>query len=262
MVRLLGLVACLAAAFGVFYLDASSPAPAPLNAPARAFSATRAIQDIKVIAAVPHPMGSPANAAVRDYLVARMAALGLSPRVQQARSVSAPPKTDIIFGGRGENVIGVLPGRDRELPAVVLMAHYDSVPASPGAADDAAGVSSALEIARALQVRGGPARDVMLVITDGEEAGMLGAKAFFSDHTLAAHAGVVLNMEARGNGGRTSMFQTSPNNGNAVALYGRSAVGPGANSLAAFIYKILPNDTDLTVSLAKGVPGMLFAFIG
>ena len=44
------------------------------------------------------------------------------------------------------------------------MAHYDSVPGSPGAADAAAGVAAALEIVRALKVQGQPARAVILLV--------------------------------------------------------------------------------------------------
>ena len=50
-------------------------------------------------------------------------------------------------------LVGVLPGQDRSLPPILLMAHYDSVPASPGAADDAAGVAAILESVRAIRAR-------------------------------------------------------------------------------------------------------------
>nr|QQZ51290.1 hypothetical protein JKL49_09545 [Phenylobacterium glaciei] len=36
-----------------------------------------------------------------------------------------------MIGGVVENLIGVLPGKDRKAPALALMAHYDSVPGSP-----------------------------------------------------------------------------------------------------------------------------------
>ncbi|MFX9054231.1 M20/M25/M40 family metallo-hydrolase, partial [Acinetobacter baumannii] len=79
-----------------------------------------------------------------------------------------------------ENIIGVLQGTDPSLPAIALMAHSDSVPGSPGAADDAAGVSAVLEVVRALKAAGPHRRDVVVIITDGEEAGLLGARAFFA----------------------------------------------------------------------------------
>ena len=123
-----------------------------------------------------------------------------------------------FLGAHVDNVIGVLPGRDPRLPALALMAHHDSVPGSPGAADDITGVADALEITRAIKARGRPERDVMLVFTDGEEADLIGATAFFADDQAAKHVGFVINLEARGGGGRATMFETGPGNGAAIDL--------------------------------------------
>ena len=87
--RRIGLLAALIAGFVIFYLGSTTPRPAPANAPAEAFSATRAFADIRAMGSVPHPLGSPANAKVRDDLVARMQALGLSPQIQRAPAVEA-----------------------------------------------------------------------------------------------------------------------------------------------------------------------------
>ena len=54
-------------------------------------------------------------------------------------------------------------------PSIVISA------GSPGASDDAAGVAAALEIVRAIQAGGQPLRDIIVLITDGEEAGLRGA---------------------------------------------------------------------------------------
>jgi len=263
MGRFLGFTACALVAFILFYASARTPWQASASAPATEFSARRAMVDVAAMAPVPHPVGSAAHAAVRDYLVTRMTALGLSPQVQRAHSQRMAGKaSNLVLGGDVENVIGVLPGRSRTAPALVLMAHYDSVQGSPGAADDIAGVATALEIVRAIKAQGVPARDVMLVMTDGEEAGLLGANAFFGQSPLAAHAGFVINLESRGGGGRAIMFQTGPDNGAVIDLYRRTAVTPESNSLSVFIYKLLPNDTDFSVSLEKGLPGLNYAFIG
>jgi Peptidase family M28 len=264
MSKLRMLFICLAAGFLVFYADVRSPAPVPASAPADQFAAGRALGDIAVMAQVPHPIGSPANARVRDYLIQRMGDVGLTPIVQrdEGRIVESVRGQTYMAGGEVENLIGVLPGRDRSAPALALMAHYDSVPGSPGAADDLTGVASELEILRAIKAGGVPARDVMLVFTDGEEAGLLGASAFFADHPLASHVGFVMNLESRGGGGRATMFETGANNGGAIDLYRRTAVRPTANSLSVFLYKHLPNDTDYTIAKAKGVAGLNFAFIG
>ncbi len=255
------LVILMTAAFFLARSELTPPSPAPVNAAAAAFSADRAMADDRVIARTPHPMGSPANAAVRDYLLMRMAALGLSPQVQKTSSFHQ--RDAAIVGGRVENLIGVLPGRDKELPALALMAHYDSVPASPGAADDAASVITALEVVRAIEADGRqPLRDVMVILTDGEEAGLLGAHGFFEQDPRARHVGFVINMEARGGGGRVQMFQTGDQNGGAIDMFRRDTPRPQATSLAGFIYQHMPNDTDFTVTRSAGIPGLNYAFIG
>jgi hypothetical protein len=215
--------------------------------------------------AEPRPIESLRHGVVRDYLVDRMRKLGLEVRVQKGQAVEERTYNGQT-GAEGayvENLIGVLPGQDRAAKSLALMAHYDSVPGSPGAADDAAGTASGLEIMRALIATGRkPARDVDLILTDGEEAGLIGARAFFADDPLAKQIGAVLNMEARGSGGRTFMFETAKDNGEMVDLFRRTAVNPTANSLAVFIYEHMPNDTDFTISKHLGIQGLNFAFIG
>ncbi|MDB5472333.1 MAG: peptidase [Caulobacter sp.] len=240
-----------------------TPKAAPASAPAGAFSAERALRDIAVIAREPHPIASPANARVRDYLLGRMTQLGLSPTVQETDALSSSPDyPQWLAGARVQNLIGVLPGRDRKAPALVLMSHYDSVPGSPGAADDATGVAATLEVIRALKVRGTPARDVIVLITDGEEWGLSGAEAFFGQHPLARRAGLIVNMEARGGGGRANMFETGANNGELIARYRKGAKGPISSALAVFLYEKMPNDTDFSVPKRLGLTGLNFAFIG
>jgi hypothetical protein len=233
------------------HLAARTPAPSPVDAPPPAFSAGRAMDDVRAIARRPHPSGSAENRRVRDYLVARLRSLGLEVRLQD--SAAERPIS---------NIVAVLPGTDRTLPAVTLMAHYDSVADSPGAADDAAGVAAALEIARAIGVGGRPRRDLLVLLTDGEEAGLLGARAFFRSDPLARRVGVVLNMEARGGGGRAFMFETSAANGRLVGLYGRAAERPSSTSLAVYLYDLMPNGTDFTIPKRAGIAGLNWAFIG
>ena len=258
--RPLALLAALIAGFVLFDLHNATPAAVPATAPASEFSAERAMVDVRAMATVPHAVGTPANDKVRDYLVARMGAMGLSPQVQRGAGFGAGGSQ--VYGGTVDNVIGVLPGRDRSAPALALMAHYDSAVGSPGAADDAAGVASALEMVRAIQTQGQPLRDVVVLITDGEEAGLLGARVFFDAHPLAAHIGYVINMETRGGGGRTTMFETGAGNGADIALYRRTAHQPESNALTVFVYKNMPNDTDFTVAQQHGKPGLNYAFIG
>ncbi|MFM8375362.1 MAG: M20/M25/M40 family metallo-hydrolase, partial [Phenylobacterium sp.] len=264
MNRLAAFCLALVAALGVALAANQPPAPQPATAAPELFSAGRALTDVAVIAREPHPIGSAANARARDYILARMTALDLSPALQPDFSLRRITRIQqpVFLGGRVENIVGVLPGRDRTAPALAIMAHYDSVPGSPGAADDAAGVAAALEVARILKARGAPARDVIFIITDGEEAGLLGADSFFARHPLAGRVGFLVNMEARGGGGLVQMFQTGARNQGTIDVLKANASRPSSSSLSVLLYSAMPNDTDFTVSRAARVDGLNFAFIG
>jgi hypothetical protein len=262
--RLLALAAALIAATLIAWFSDKTPEPRGAEAPADAFSAARAMADVRAIGSVPHPIGSAANEAARDYLLKRMTDLGLEPQVHRDASFMSRERGGVLYigGGSVENIVGVLPGHDRARPAVALMAHYDSVPGSPGAADDAAGVASILETVRAIKARGVPARDVIVLLTDGEEAGLLGAQAFFQRDPLAKRVGFLINTEARGGGGRAQMFQTGAASGGAIAILKQNGLNPQASSLTGYIYERMPNDTDFTVSRKAGVDGLNYAFVG
>jgi len=263
MGRLVALIVALIVGGAIAWASLRPPPPAPAAAPPGAFSAERAMVDDRAIAPAAHPIGSEANHKVRDYLVGRMTELGLSPQVRPGVAAYASPRAKGVFlGGEVQDILGVLPGRDRSQPAVALMAHYDSVPDSSGAADDGAGVVSALEIIRALKTKGVPARDVMVLFTDGEEAGLLGADAFFNRDPAARHIGFLINMEARGDAGRVQMFQTGPGNGATIAMMRKAAPRPQSSSLTVFIYQHMPNDTDFTISRKAGIAGLNYAFSG
>lgn len=261
MGRSIALLLALVAGVLIAWSQLRLPAPKGADAPVHAFSAARAMADVRRVAATPHPTGSAANHAVRDRLLVRMTELGLSPRLRRD-DVLAPPRPNLLYGGSVESLIGVLPGADPAQPALAIMAHYDSVPGAPGAADDGAGVAAALEVMRALKAQGVPARDVALVITDGEEMGLLGARGFFAGDPLAKRLGFVLNLEARGSGGRVQMFQTGRDNGGAIALFRSTAKRPSAGSLFGEVYARLPNDTDFTLARAAGLSGFNYAFVG
>jgi hypothetical protein len=250
-------------------LATTPPSPRGTQIPATEFSAARAMSDLREIAKAPHPTGTRENARVRAILVAKLRAMGLQVRETQgtmdAKSAKrlanwthytgpTPPLT---------NIIAVLPGHDPKLPAILLMAHHDTVAGSPGAADDGAGVVSIFETLRALKASGQPLRrDVIALITDGEELGLSGATSFFASDPLRTRVGPIVNMETRGGGGRASMFETGDNNDTAIRLLAGAVRHPVGTSLSVFVYKKLPNSTDLTPAKAAGHFGYNYAFIG
>lgn len=264
----LGTLVALLAAVVLAIMATTPPMPQGPQTPPSEFAVARAMPDVVAIAREPHITGTPENARVREYIAARMQALGMEVSTSSGTVGERGTAKRNRWTGRSDppptltNVIGVLPGRNRSLPAVLLMSHHDTVCGSPGAADDTAGIAVSLEVARAIKAGGGAERDLVVLVTDAEELGLEGAKQFFAEHPLRSRVGAVINMEARGGGGRTTLFQTSSDNGNAVALFADVARRPGGSSLAAYIYSVLPNDTDLTPVLAGSYTAYNFAFIG
>jgi hypothetical protein len=254
----LTLLSLWALVFGLTLLRVAPPRPVPADAPLDVFSAGRAVLLLQGLLkeGVPHPVGSFANARVRDRILVDWRAAGYRPEVQEGFACDR-------FGvcGKVENVVARLLGRSPG-KAVLLMAHYDSVAAGPGASDDGVGAAAVLEVARALKAGPPLSRTVIFLIDDGEEAGLLGAAAFWAESPWRKDVGAIVNLEARGTSGPSLMFETSGENGwLATALAGHVS-RPITSSVFSTIYDQLPNDTDLTIFKEDRVPGLNFAFIG
>lgn len=235
---------------------AAGPEPRGPATPAAAFSSARAMTVLqKVIAPErPHPIGSEANRATRARIETHLRSLGYDVQLQRRFACNASASCGMV-----ENVIARAPGSRRE-DAVLVVAHYDSVAASPGASDDAMGVATLLEVARA--VRDERFRNpVTFLIDDGEEAGLLGAEAFVADATLAREIGVVVNVENRGTWGASNLFETSRGNRWLIRHLAPAIAQPQASSLFYEIYNLLPNDTDVTVFKRAGKAAVNFAAI-
>lgn len=233
----------------------AAPAPRSTDAPDDAFSAERAQAHVEALAGEPHPIGSQANRAALEYLQGALAELDVETEVQRTTGASQR------YGAAGPvaNLVGRLPGQ-QDTGAVLLMAHYDSAPSSPGAADDAAGVAALLETVRALQASGPRSNDVVVLFTDGEEAGLLGAEAFAAQHPWMDDVAFAVNFEARGARGPSTLIETHRGNAGTVRAFAPVLPRPHAHSLNAEIYRQLPNDTDFTVLRDAGVPGLNYAF--
>lgn len=251
----------LAALLGFVSIDQERPpAAVSANAPATEFSSGRAMKYLEVISRKPHPIGSAEHDVVRDYLTRELTNLGLQPEVQRATVTSGRQRTGSFLAGTVQNVVARMPGKASS-KAILLVGHYDSVHTSHGASDDGVAVTAVLETVRALKA-GDPLKDDLIVLfTDGEETGLLGATAFVDEHAWAKDVGLVLNFEARGNTGPSMMFETSDRNGWLIREFAKAAPRPVANSFSVDIYKRLPNKTDLTVFKGAGRPGFNFAFI-
>ncbi len=255
------------AVVGAATLAAQRPPPVlPTDAPADAFSAARAMRHVEAIAREPHPLGSAAEEPVRASIMDELKAMGFEPEIQRPRDAAALPEPGVVFDPWRRKVINIVARWRGTGPAgkkaLLLSAHYDSVDRGPGAGDDASGVAAILESLRALKVGPAPERDVIILINDGEEAGLLGAGVFAAEHPWAKDVGVVLNFDARGNSGASFMFETSDGNGWLIEQMARALPHPMATSLTMEVYRRMPNDTDLTVYKQAGMAGWNFAFVG
>jgi len=245
------------------------PAVIPAGAPSTEFSAARALEHLKVIAQKPHPTGSAENTVVRDYLAGQLKSLGLNPQIQTATVARYEPRwrAGIASAATANNLVVRLLGTRATLAgragrAVMLAAHYDSVATGPGASDDGSGVATLLETARALKAGPPLSNDVIFLFTDGEELGLLGAKAFVQEHPWAKDVAVALNFEARGACGPVYMFETSARNGWLISQLAQAAPDPVTSSLMYDFYQRLPNDTDFSVFKRAGMAGLNFAYVG
>lgn len=113
----------------------------------------------------------------RTYLIKSLKQLGWKPERQ-------------TFAG-GVNILAQRQGTDPKAGSILVAAHYDTVPTSPGADDNASGVAVVLEIARLLGSRP-TLRTLQLAFFDREELGLLGSRAFVAKAKLTNLQGVIV----------------------------------------------------------------------
>ncbi|HET7606782.1 MAG TPA: M28 family peptidase [Sphingomicrobium sp.] len=206
----------------------------------------------------PHPADTAADDAVRSRLLATMRRIGLDPVVRDQFACNELYKERGVSCARVRNVIAISGPRTGK--ALLLNAHYDSVPVGPGAGDDGIGVATLLEVGAILANRP-PRRPVILLFNEGEELGLIGARAFLAD-PLSRTVDSLVNLEARGVRGPVNMFETSRPNAAAVALFADAAKHPSANSLSTDVYRLMPNYTDVNSFSERGWLTLNLAPIG
>ena len=234
---------------------------ASINAPDTEFSAQRALVPLQEIAKAPHYHGTKEHTRVGHFIISELEKLGLETQLQEAFILSNNNKRLV----RPKNIVARLKGTGKG-KSLVLLSHYDSalVP-SFGSSDAGSGVATILESLRAYNARGEkPINDIIVVFTDAEEIGLVGASLFVEKHPWAKNVGLVLNFEARGSGGPSNMIvETNGGNTNLIKAFAAADVCyPVASSLMYSVYKMLPNDTDSTIFREDGdIESMFFAFI-
>ncbi len=211
------------------------------------------------VASEPHPMGSAEIVEVRRYIVDELTNLGLDAELQ---TVEAPD----FFGQPGGtvdvvNVMARIPGTEPS-KALLLMAHFDSVPTTPGANDNAVAVGVLLEVGRILTEGSAIANDVILLFTDGEEPfGRFGSSAFVADHPWMDDVGFVVNLEAAGGSGPSTVAEVSGPGRWVIEGYA-GASNPVAYSFITEIIALIGDiGTDFDSFRDFGLPGIHFAYM-
>jgi peptidase M28-like protein len=206
----------------------------------------------------PHPADSAADDQVRSRIVSLLQGMGLKPFVRDQLACNELYKARGVSCARVRNIIAVIGPPTGK--AVLVNAHYDSVPVGPGAADDGIGVATLLEVAanlKDLPLK----RPVVLLFNEGEELGLIGARAFLAD-PLSRNVDSLINLEARGVRGPVNMFETSRPNGAPIAVFAAVVRRPVANSLSTDVYRLLPNYTDVNSFSERGWLTLNLAPIG
>ena len=212
----------------------------PATVPQNEFSAERAMNDLQVVAAQPHTAGSPAQAQVRDYILAQVQAVGASAEVQQ--------------GGGAENIVVTLPGTD-PTGKIMITGHYDTHFGTPGAGDDGVSTVAMMEAIRVMQTGQKLRNDLVFLFSDGEESGYLGSTAFLST-PLAKQISLVLAFDAWPGHGPTTFQQSSV--GDAWLIRNLAHVSPPVYAMAYGVSKERAGfDSDFDV-LSSQLIGMEF----
>lgn len=152
---------------------------------------TRLRRHVSALAATPRPPGSAAHDAAREYVHGHLQAAGFAPSIEADRSL------DILCA----NILcKPIPERS-DLPVVIIGAHYDSTPTTPGADDNASAVAALIELAYWLRPqlkdaeRWATAR-LQLAAYDLEEYGMVGSTLHVRE--LAAPVRCMASLEMLG----------------------------------------------------------------
>lgn len=231
-----------------------------IDAPNDTFSTHRALIHLKEISKQQHFLGSTAHAEVRNYILKTLQDIGLETQTQEGYAIDESGELS-----KPINILAKLKGRENG-KALLLLTHYDSEPhSSYGASDAGTGVVTILEGLRAFIAQNKtPKNDILVLFSDSEEIGLNGADLFVNQHPWAKDIGLVLNFEARGSGGPSIMFmETNKGNANVIKAFAEADLKyPFGSSLFYSIYKMLPNDTDLTRFREDAdIDGLNFAFI-
>jgi aminopeptidase YwaD len=183
----------------------------------------RLSRHVEELAAVPRPPGSPAHRQAQDYIRSHLQQAGFT---LQSDAFAAPFVP-------GLNLLTAPVPEDQQLPLFIVGAHYDSLPQTPGADDNASAVAALLELAAWLGPRlAGTATwstRLQLAAYDREEDDLLGSQHHSSSVGGALRGMISLEMlgftDARPGGQRLppALNGLYPDVGDFIAIVGNQS---------------------------------------
>ncbi|ORY15446.1 putative zinc metalloprotease [Clohesyomyces aquaticus] len=260
--------------------------PHPRSTPAGT-NLTEAWLDLETITRQYHPYNSHANDEVRKYLLSRIKSIVASKHLGSDRvqviddnvsnATFSEKKTSIYF--EGTNIIVAIRGsedkesfwprsqtplissRTANSGGVLVNAHYDSVSTGFGATDDGVGTVTLLQLLSYFtEPRNWPKRTIVLLLNNGEEDFLNGAKAFMR-HPISQVPHTFLNLEGAGAGGRATLFRSTDTE---VTRFYKRASNPFGTVISSdgFRKHLIRSQTDYVVFNGElGLRGLDVAFM-
>ncbi|MCB0720139.1 MAG: M28 family peptidase [Bacteroidetes bacterium] len=145
-------------------------------------------------------IGTEGNAAARAFIVRSLRKSGLD-SLDGSFLQDFSVEGDRSATGKGVNVVGIVPGSSLPDRYIVISAHYDHLGVRDGqifngADDNASGTAAVLALAKYFSMVNRPHHSILFALFDGEEAGLLGAKAFVSSPPVPLdHIVVDINLD-------------------------------------------------------------------
>ncbi|XP_023327350.1 endoplasmic reticulum metallopeptidase 1 [Eurytemora carolleeae] len=261
------------------YFNSLLPEPRNQETGFNAFAAQSVLRDLTGLG--PRPAGSYANRVLAVNLIrsqlelirdSSRSNLDLEISVQNA---SGSFQIDIFQNGLAHHYSDVMnvvakisssPSTVPAPPAVLVNAHFDSVPQGPGASDDAANCAVMLELVRVLMNSENIniTNDLIFLFNGAEESILPASHGFITTHPWAPTIKAFVNLEGAGAGGRALLFQSGPANPWLVNTYISQAPHPFASVIGEEIFQsgLIPSDTDFRIFRDFGdIPGLDIAYI-
>lgn len=164
-----------------------------------------------------------------------------------------------------QNVIAKLESGTGSGHALLVNCHFDSVPQSAGASDDAVSCAIMLEVLEILTQSAEPLKHNIIFLFNGAEENMLPAShGFITQHIWADEIRAFINLESCGSGGRELVFQTGPGHPWLVNAYATAAPHPFISIIGEELFQsnIIPADTDFRIFRDHGkIPGLDIAYM-